>query len=280
MDTSEFERLSELAEEFLNWYANPLYFPDGSSFEPTGQFLYLAVCHVDRMDLVFDDHSKGMYLAAGSPKPFDGKFACSGRTAHQIAACVIRNVAGDQNSVDETGRHNFWDELGSKFPDGHWPHWDNLPEELRDLIGELERTGNGDREGFSDLVDAVWSERVKYLQSLASQTAVSVTDSAKRVASVNRIAFAETTANVPEYYKENGRLCGPLVGNKTALAKAVTANPKAKPDVLHRHHGKKVFVRKISDRSFEVFFRTFKDFQAAKALMEAASEPVTPVNSQ
>ncbi len=83
--------------------------------------------------------------------------------------------------------------------------------------------------------------------------------------------FAEATETVPEEYKEQGRECGPLEGGKTALAKAVTRNPKAKPDDLKKYHGGKVFVREISKRKLEVFFRSFREFNAAKELLTSAN---------
>lgn len=85
--------------------------------------------------------------------------------------------------------------------------------------------------------------------------------------------FARPTERVPDEYKEQGRECGPLEGGKTALARAVTHNPKAKPEDLNKHHGGKVFVREISKRKLEVFFRSFRDFNAAKAFL-------TPANSE
>lgn len=85
--------------------------------------------------------------------------------------------------------------------------------------------------------------------------------------------FAKATERVPDEYREQGRECGPLEGGKTALAKTVTRNPKAKPDDLKKHHGGKVFVREISKRKLEVFFRSFKEFnEATKRLTSANSE--------
>ena len=83
--------------------------------------------------------------------------------------------------------------------------------------------------------------------------------------------FAKPTDSVPDAYKEQGRECGPLEGGKTALAKAVTCNPKAKPDDLKKHHGGKVFVREISKRKLEVFFRSFREFNAAKERLTSAN---------
>lgn len=84
-------------------------------------------------------------------------------------------------------------------------------------------------------------------------------------------AFAKAGDKVPDAYKEQGRECGPLEGGKTALAKAVTLNPKAKPDDLKKHHGRKVFVREISMRKLEVFFRSFREFNAAKERLTSAN---------
>jgi len=91
-------------------------------------------------------------------------------------------------------------------------------------------------------------------------------------ASPKKAAFAKATDAVPDCYTEDGRKCGPLCGTKTAMARIVTANPKAKPDALDQHHGKKVFVREIKRRELEVFFRTFKE-------LHAAEERLTPANS-
>ena len=77
--------------------------------------------------------------------------------------------------------------------------------------------------------------------------------------------YAQATDPVPEGYKEQGQLCGPLEGNKTALARVITRNPKAKPKDLLKHHGKKVFVRELQNRKAEVFFRTLREFHDAKA---------------
>ena len=83
--------------------------------------------------------------------------------------------------------------------------------------------------------------------------------------------FAKATERVPDGYKEQGRECGPLEWGKTALAKAITRNPKAKPDDLKKHHGGKVFVREISKRKLEVFFRSFREFNAAKEFSTSAN---------
>ena len=87
-----------------------------------------------------------------------------------------------------------------------------------------------------------------------------------------KAAFAKAADAVPAGYTEGGRACGPLCGTKTAMARIVTANHKANPDALDQHHGKKVFIREISQRKLEVFFRTFKEFHAAE-------ERLTPTNS-
>jgi hypothetical protein len=85
--------------------------------------------------------------------------------------------------------------------------------------------------------------------------------------------FAAPTDRVPDEYWEQGQPCGPLERGKTALARAVTRNRKAKPDQLKKHHGKKVFVREISPRNLEVFFRSFRELNAAR-------EFLTPANSE
>lgn len=85
--------------------------------------------------------------------------------------------------------------------------------------------------------------------------------------------FAMAAATIPDAYKEQGRECGPLEGTKTALARAVTGNLKAKPEDLEPHHGGKVFVREIRPRKLEVFFRSFKELNAAK-------QRLTPNNSE
>lgn len=76
--------------------------------------------------------------------------------------------------------------------------------------------------------------------------------------------FANPTDEVPEFFCEDGRPCGPLEGNKTNLARAVTRNPKAKPEKLQSLHGNKVFVRELGPRLFEAFFRSFKEKQTAE----------------
>ena len=83
--------------------------------------------------------------------------------------------------------------------------------------------------------------------------------------------FASATEKVPDAYKEQGRECGPLEGGKTAIAKAVTGNPKAKPEDLKKHHGGKVFVRQVAKRKVEVFFRSFREFHAAKERLTSAN---------
>ncbi len=86
-------------------------------------------------------------------------------------------------------------------------------------------------------------------------------------------AFARAGDKVPDAYKHDGRECGPLEGGKTELAKVVTKNRKAKPEDLEKHHCGKVFVREISKRKLEVFFRSFKELNDAKAML-------TPANSE
>ena len=102
-------------------------------------------------------------------------------------------------------------------------------------------------------------EAVEYLASTQIANGIAAKDRPKGT-------FAIATDVVPDAYKEQGRECGPLEGTKTMLARVVTKNQKAKPDDLEKHHGHggKVFVRQIRPRKLEVFFRSFKEFNAAK----------------
>jgi hypothetical protein len=108
----------------------------------------------------------------------------------------------------------------------------------------------------------------KGLQSVVDELASLVTGTVgtNGIAAAGRPkgTFAIATDDVPDAYKEQGRECGPLEGTKTMLARVVTKNQKAKPDDLEKHHGGKVFVRQIQPRKLEVFFRSFKEFNAAK----------------
>ncbi len=117
-----------------------------------------------------------------------------------------------------------------------------------------------DLESVQDAVERLQSDVKASLMIPEPAAAGSSVDSVVR-------EFAKATERVPDEYKEQGRECGPLEGGKTALAKAVTRNPKARPKDLNKHHGRKVFVREISRRKLEVFFRTFREFNAAKELL-------------
>lgn len=149
----------------------------------------------------------------------------------------------------------------------------------RNEVGKsLQHTIECSREQLTDLVIRSRANFVRPLEPEFVQGAVK--NSPNRVASPvakNSLSagvvpdFAEATAIVPDEYKEQGRDCGPLEGGKTELAIAVTKNRKAKPDDLKKHHLRKVFVREISKRKLEVFFRTFKELQAAKAFLTSAN---------
>jgi hypothetical protein len=85
--------------------------------------------------------------------------------------------------------------------------------------------------------------------------------------------FARATDKVPELYRENGRPCGPLTGNATALLRAITQRPDPRPEKLKRLHGGQVWVRKTAEREFEVFFRTFKEFHEAEERLKPSEKP-------
>lgn len=121
--------------------------------------------------------------------------------------------------------------------------------------------------------DGDHSESIRDLKRLESRLSVPAAAEPTTPEPAHKNEFADATATVPEAYKEHGRECGPLTGTKTALARVVSGNPKAKPEDLKRYHGRKVFVRQIQPRKVEVFFRSFKERDAAK-------DRLTPANSE
>jgi hypothetical protein len=85
--------------------------------------------------------------------------------------------------------------------------------------------------------------------------------------------FAEATDAVPAAYCESGRPCGPLEGNATAILKAITQRDKVRPEDLKRYHGGRVWVRQITKRRLEAFFRSFKEFHAAEERLKPSEKP-------
>ena len=85
--------------------------------------------------------------------------------------------------------------------------------------------------------------------------------------------FAGATDAVPAAYCEDGRPCGPLEGNATAILKAITRRDKVRPEDLKRLHGLRVWVRQITKRRLEVFFRSFKEFHAAEERLKPSEQP-------
>lgn len=59
---------------------------------------------------------------------------------------------------------------------------------------------------------------------------------------------------VPEYFKQNGQPCGPLIGNETKLAFAVTGE-KGGPKLRTAAKDGLVFVHQIKDRLFQMYCR-------------------------
>jgi hypothetical protein len=125
-------------------------------------------------------------------------------------------------------------------------------------------------------VPAIDAGTLKRLELAASEILEAVRDEhadESKATAKQQSPFARAADTVPDAYKEHGRECGPLEGTKTALAYAVTGNPKAKPEDLETHHLGKVFVREIKRRKFEVFFRSFRELNTAK-------QRLTPDNSE
>lgn len=88
-------------------------------------------------------------------------------------------------------------------------------------------------------------------------------DVTRRTTNVQK-QFATALDAVPKAYTHQGLVCGPLEGNATALSRAISNNKKAKPNYLKAHHNGKIFVRQLTPKSFEVYFRTLKEFHDAK----------------
>jgi hypothetical protein len=64
-----------------------------------------------------------------------------------------------------------------------------------------------------------------------------------------------------------------LEGNATAILKAITRRDKVRPEDLKRLHGLRVWVRQITKRRLEVFFRSFKEFHAAEERLKPSEQP-------
>jgi hypothetical protein len=93
-----------------------------------------------------------------------------------------------------------------------------------------------------------------------------VDESGADAGDTERSDFASATDTVPTEYCDAGKKpIGPLEGSGAGLAKLVTRRPNAKrDDLLRRHVGESVFVRKIGERKFEVYFRKEVEYEAAK----------------
>lgn len=78
--------------------------------------------------------------------------------------------------------------------------------------------------------------------------------------------FASATDTIPEKYLDNTNSpIGPLTGSGTALARALTGKENARRrELVSKHKNGVVWVRKISDRELEAYFRNMREFQDAE----------------
>jgi hypothetical protein len=76
--------------------------------------------------------------------------------------------------------------------------------------------------------------------------------------------YAKPIDRVPDEFCDDGRPCGPLEGNASELLRAITGRKLKPVDLLKRHQNGRLFVQRLSDRKFAVYFQTFKELHDAE----------------
>lgn len=213
------------------------------------------------------------------------------QAAEHFTACErIRNPhkLPFENRVDPAKTQRARAVRGGSYhgPSGCSAAWFELSEALDAIAVVYRLEPVADESGiphlpFQQAVPVIESGILRRLELAASEILEAVRDEGpldtpvvqpvERESSQAEKQYAKATDPVPEGYKEQGQFCGPLEGNKTALARVITRNPKAKPQDLLKHHGGKVFVRELRDRKVEAFFRTLREYHDARARLTSGN---------
>ena len=80
--------------------------------------------------------------------------------------------------------------------------------------------------------------------------------------------FASATDPIPDAYKQQNRPCGPMTESRTDVARAISGRKNAKAHEVERHHNRKLFIRWISERKCEAYFRSFAELHEAEACLK------------
>jgi len=89
--------------------------------------------------------------------------------------------------------------------------------------------------------------------------------------------FADARADIPIHYRnsETKQPIGPLIGNGASLARAISGRDTARRKYLLDRHENSLFVREITTKELEVYFRDQRTFIESKVRFDKAMQQET-----